>query len=147
MAAQRQLNVCGFPPPSSGALAIGQILGTLAHLPPAAPFSDDELHHYVEASRLAFADRARYVADQAFVDAPGDDWLALLAPSYLRERARLIGATAMPQAPAGQPANRPIAWGAMPEQPERGTSHLSIVDADGQAVAMTTTSSRRLVRG
>lgn len=138
-AAQRLLNVCGFPPPSSGALAIGQILGTLAHLPPATPFSDDELHRYVEASRLAFADRARYVADPAFVDAPGGDWHQLLAPAYLGERARLIGDTAMPQAPAGQPAGMPLAWGNMPEQPERGTSHLSIVDVYGQAVAMTTT--------
>lgn len=138
-AAQRLLNICGFPPPSSGALAIGQILGTLAHLPPVTPFSDDELHRYVEASRLAFADRARYVADPAFVNAPGGDWVALLAPAYLRERARLIGHTAMPQAPAGEPAGTPLAWGLMPEQPERGTSHLSIVDAHGHVVAMTTT--------
>jgi gamma-glutamyltranspeptidase/glutathione hydrolase len=74
---QRVYSLCGFPPPSSGALAIGQILGILAHTDAARlPLADglpsaDWLHLYTEAARLAFADRAQYVADPDFVAAPG----------------------------------------------------------------------------
>lgn len=140
----RRYRVCGFPPPGSGALAVGQILGTLAQWPPepANPGTEpsvDWLHRYTEASRLAFADRAQHVADPDFVPAPGGDWARLLDPAYLQARARLIGEQALPQAPAGQPAGTPLAWAPMAEQPERGTSHVSIVDAQGHAVALTTT--------
>ena len=149
---QRTLRVCGFPPPSSGAIAIGQILGMLAHLPKVLPFSVDELHQYAEVSRLAFADRARYVADPGFVSPPGGDWLQLLRPEYLQRRAALIGDTAMPNAPAGNPSTEAMAWGSMPMQPERGTSHLSVIDSEGRSVAMTTTiesafGSRMMVHG
>ncbi|WP_171020199.1 gamma-glutamyltransferase, partial [Hydrogenophaga sp. 2FB] len=99
--AQRTLNVCGFPPPSSGAIAVGQILGLLARTPQAReplvqgamanPLPSAEwLHSYTEASRLAFADRAQYVADPDFVAAPGGRWSSLLDARYLDERARLI---------------------------------------------------------
>lgn len=141
----RRYRVCGFPPPSSGGLAVGQILGTLAHLLPEVPATNATaptpgwLHRYTEAARLAFADRAQYVADPDFVPAPGGDWASLLAPAYLQARAGLIGTRAMPQAPAGTPGGSPLAWAPMPEQPERGTSHLSVVDAQGHAVALTTT--------
>ena len=144
--AARPLRVCGFPPPGSGALAIGQILGLLARTPLAAvPALDsnvpsaDWLHAYQEASRLAFADRAAYVADPAFVAAPGGDWSRLLAPDYLTARAARIGPRRADTAPAGQPGGTPLAHAPMPEQPEFGTSHLSVVDARGHAVAMTTT--------
>ncbi len=155
-AAGRELRVCGFPPPSSGALAIGQILGLVARTPQAtAPLVDglpspEWLHRYAEASRLAFADRALYVADPDFVPAPAGDWHSLLDPAYLDERARLIGPQRAPDAPAGQPGGAKVALGAMPKQPEYGTSHISIVDAHGNALAMTTTieagfGSRRMV--
>lgn len=149
-AAQRTLRVCGFPPPSSGAIAVGQILGLLARTPQAqeplvraamanpAP-SADWLHSYTEASRLAFADRAQYVADPDFVAAPGGRWSSLLDARYLDERARLITPARMPQAPAGQPGGVQVGWAPMPDQPEYGTSHISIVDAFGNALAMTTT--------
>ena len=137
--------LCGFPPPSSGHIAIGQILGQLRHTraqgherTDALP-SPDWLHRYLEASRLAFADRAQYVADPDFVPAPAGDWRSLLAPEYLQARSQLIGQQAMKAAPAGQPAGRPSAWGPMPAQTEYGTSHISVVDAQGRAVAMTTT--------
>lgn len=150
-AAQRALRVCGFPPPSSGAIAVGQILGLLARTPQAqeplvkpsmgtALPSADWLHSYTEASRLAFADRAQYVADPDFVAAPGGRWSSLLDARYLDERARLINPNArMPQAPAGVPGGVQVGWAPMPEQPEYGTSHISIVDAYGNALAMTTT--------
>ncbi len=144
-AAQRTVRVCGFPPPSSGAIAVGQILGLMARTPQAkAPLvgglpGTDWLHSYTEASRLAFADRAQYVADPDFVAAPGGRWSSLLDARYLDERARLITSARMPQAPAGQPAGVQAAWAPMPDQPEYGTSHISIVDAFGNALAMTTT--------
>jgi gamma-glutamyltranspeptidase / glutathione hydrolase len=138
--------ICGFPPPGSGAIAIGQILGMLEHtgahkLPLAQGLPSTEwLHRYAEASRLAFADRARYVADPDFVEPPGGAWHSLLDPVYLADRARLIGPRAMASAPPGKPTGQPLSqWGNMPDQPESGTSHISIVDAQGHAVAMTST--------
>jgi gamma-glutamyltranspeptidase/glutathione hydrolase len=133
--------VCGMPPPSSGHLAVMQMLGMLGRVPGAlGPTRDaDALHAYAEASRLAFADRAQYVADPDFVAAPGAGWASLLDGGYLDERAALIGAHAMKTAPAGQPpGGQRNAWAPMPPQPEHGTSHISVVDAQGQAVAMTT---------
>ena len=144
-AALRVLRICGFPPPSSGAIAIGQILGLLARTPQAtAPLnnglpSHEWLHSYNEASRLAFADRAQFVADPDFVAPPAGRWASLLEPRYLDDRARLITASRMPQSPAGQPGGVQSGWAPMPDQPEHGTSHISIVDGFGNALAMTTT--------
>jgi gamma-glutamyltranspeptidase/glutathione hydrolase len=159
----RSLRVCGFPPPGSGAIAVGQILGMLTHtaadrLPPirktdfgtasaSEGLGSEWLFLYSEAARLAFADRALYVADPAFVAPPAGDWLSLVDPAYLRFRASLIGTQRMKEAPAGDPAAfgklqsrlGGIGWpyGAMAAQPEFGTSHISIMDGYGQAVAMT----------
>ena len=146
---QRDFRICGFPPPSSGAITVGQILGTL-NLAKAPALSRENglpsaewLHLYTEASRLAFADRAQYIADPDFIEAPGGDWQNLLNPVYLAERAQLIdqttGASRMKSAPPGQPGFEKIKHAAMPEQVEFGTSHISIVDAQGNAVAMTST--------
>ncbi len=141
---QRRLRICGFPSPSSGAIAIGQILGLLARTPQgAAPLDrspdSDWLHTYLEASRLAFADRAQYLADPDFVAAPGGQWNSLLHPSYLDEQARLITPARAPQVGPGRPGGAALAHAPMPEQPEYGTSHISIVDRFGHALAMTTT--------
>jgi gamma-glutamyltranspeptidase/glutathione hydrolase len=140
-----QWRVCGFPPPSSGHLAIAQMLGILAQLPAVTtPLQEglpaaDWLHFYTEAARLAFADRAMYVADPDFVSAPGGDWHSLLAPDYLRKRGALIGPQSMKIAMPGTPAGLKTSQAPQSEQPEYGTSHISIVDADGHALAMTTT--------
>lgn len=145
LARTRTYRICGFPPPSSGTLAIGQILGLLAHTSPQGealfedPPSADFLHRYTEASRLAFADRAQYVADPDFVSAPAGHWRSLLAPAYLRERSQLIGPRSMKEVRPGQPQGIQTAWASMPAQPEYGTSHISVVDDQGRAVAMTTT--------
>jgi gamma-glutamyltranspeptidase / glutathione hydrolase len=141
----RALRICGFPPPSSGQIAIGQILGMLSRASAQGPElagglpSPDFLHRYTEASRLAFADRAQYVADPDFVSAPAGDWRSLLAPAYLAQRSQLIGAQSMKVATAGQPSGSATSWAPMPAQTEYGTSHISVVDAKGRAVAMTTT--------
>ena len=146
---QSVYRVCGFPPPSSGQLAVMQILGMLAQRPEAAvqPSATTPgvpgaawLHVYTEAARLAFADRALYVADPDFSPVPPGGYAALLQPAYLAQRAALIGPRALVEAPAGRPAGMPVAsaMAPMPEQPEHGTSHVSIVDAQGHAVAFTT---------
>ncbi len=142
----RDYRICGMPPPSSGAIAIGQILGMLQHTPAASlPLaqgvpSEPWLHLYTEATRLAFADRAQYVADPAFVTAPGGDWNSLLAPRYLAQRASTIRIDQrMPAALPGQPGDVSLGYAPMPQQVEHGTSHISVVDAYGNALAMTTT--------
>jgi gamma-glutamyltranspeptidase/glutathione hydrolase len=142
-----QYRVCGFPPPSSGHLTVMQILGLLerTRVAEATPGlvdgipSADWLHRYSEAARLAYADRNQYIADPDFVSAPGGDWRALLAEGYLAGRAALIGEKSLGLARPGQPGALPVAWAPMAEQPEGGTSHISVVDAEGGAVAMTTT--------
>ncbi|MCM2330263.1 MAG: gamma-glutamyltransferase family protein [Pseudomonas sagittaria] len=138
-----QYRVCGFPPPSSGQLTQMQILGLLEQLPvleqpledgrPSAEF----LHRYSEAAKLAFADRAQYIADPAFVAPPAGDWRSLLAPAYLKQRAALIGDRSMGTARHGVPGGVPLAWAPQAAQEEYGTSHISIVDAAGNALAMT----------
>jgi len=137
--------LCGFPPPSSGALAIGQMLGILNNTPAAKMqleqglLSADWLHFYTEAARLAFADRGQFVADPDFVKAPGGDWLTLLNANYLKQRSNLIGAQSMKVAQPGNPAGTQAAFAPMPDQEEYGTSHISVIDKQGNSVAMTTT--------
>jgi gamma-glutamyltranspeptidase/glutathione hydrolase len=137
--------VCGFPPPSSGHIAVMQILGLLERAAPVAqPFVDqrpsaDWLHQYTEAARLAFADRAQYLADPDFVGPPAGRWTSLLDDAYLKDRASLIGPESMKTAKPGMPPGASMAHAPQPEQAESGTSHISIVDAQGRAVAMTTT--------
>lgn len=141
----QQWEVCGFPPPSSGHITIMQILGLLDQQPLLeAPLdngvsSNGWLHQFLEASRLAFADRGRYIADPEFVEAPGGDWSLMLAPDYLSERSKLIGDTSMgDSAEPGNPGELDVSFASQPDQPEYGTSHISIIDAEGNAVAMTT---------
>ncbi len=133
----RAWRVCSMGPPSSGGIAVLQILGILERVPFArAPrHSAAAVHYFTEAGRLAYADRARYAGDPDFVQVPV---ARLLAPRYLDERARRIGERSMRLA--------------LPGDFEGGTSHFSIVDAEGNAVAMTTTiestfGSRIMVRG
>ena len=141
----KQFEICGFPPPSSGHLAMMQILGIMKHLDePEISLQDsiptaEWLHGFLEASRLSFADRNRYAADPDFVEAPGGDWQSLLNRDYLAERASLIGDESMGVAEPGNPGDFHSELGVQIQQPERGTSHISIVDREGNAVSMTTT--------
>ncbi|USZ51639.1 gamma-glutamyltransferase [Halomonas sp. DN3] len=141
----RDWEVCGFPPPSSGHLTVMQILGMMEALPEIETAihegvpTVDWLHPFLEASRLAFADRGRYIGDSDFVEPPGGDWNTLLAPDYLAKRAELIKQQSMGSGEArpGNPGSLETAYASQPQQPEHGTSHISIVDPRGQAVAMT----------
>jgi gamma-glutamyltranspeptidase/glutathione hydrolase len=154
----RAWQVCGMPPPSSGGIAIAQMLGMLeyrklASLPPRDGMPDAQAIHLIaEAGRLAFADRAKYVADTDFVPLPGGSIAALIDKRYLATRGELSGERSMGRATAGEPLGIKLAQG-MDRAPElQSTSHLSIVDAQGNAVAMTTSvenafGSRLMVRG
>lgn len=134
----RVYTLCGMGPPSSGAVAVQQILGILetsdiARLGPGAAAA----HWFSEAGKLAFADRALYLADPAFVSVPAS---GLTDESYIRERARLVSPDrAMGKASAGDPPNKRALLLAPSEGIENGTSHISVVDAQGNAVSMTTT--------
>jgi gamma-glutamyltranspeptidase/glutathione hydrolase len=121
--------VCGMPPPSSGGIAILQVLGLIQpfDLQRDPPNDLRAVHLIAEASRLAFADRDRYVADPAFVDVPV---AGLLSPDYLAERRKLMS----PDRSMGR-----VGPGVPPGYVERGTSHVSIVDRWGNAVSFTTT--------
>jgi gamma-glutamyltranspeptidase/glutathione hydrolase len=137
------IRVCGMPPPSSGHLAVMQILGMLGRLPSQAGLqlgapSVDFLHQYTEAARLAFADRAQYVADPDFVAPPAGRWTSLLDDAYLQQRAALIGPMSMKTAQPGQPVGATRSNAPQAAQFETGTSHISVVDAQGKAVSMTT---------
>ena len=148
----RRYRVCGFPPPSSGGIAVAQILGLLGHFDLARldPRGADAAHLLGEAGRLAFADRNAYVADPDFVSVPTR---GLVDGGYLTARAQLIDrdrAIATPR--AGNPPWRETRLAPQQQDFEAGTSHLSIVDGAGNAVAMTTTiealfGARIMVRG
>ncbi|WP_376100364.1 gamma-glutamyltransferase family protein [Roseomonas sp. CCTCC AB2023176] len=149
----RTYRICGFPPPSSGGIAVGQILGVLEHFDVARldPRGADAAHLIAEAGRLAFADRGQFLADSDFVAQP---LAGLLEPAYLTLRAQLVSLDRAVETPrAGNPRWRQAALLApMPEQVENGTSHVSIVDGEGNAVSMTTTvedafGARIMVRG
>lgn len=150
----RVWQVCGMPPPSSGGIAVAQILGMLAHTPLATLRPEQgvpqatAIHLYSEAARLAYADRNAWVADSDYVPLPR----GLLDPTYLRQRAELIGVRSRGVATAGTPpaAPTPRTPDNTPERP--ATTHLSIVDEAGNAVAMTSSienafGARLMVRG
>jgi gamma-glutamyltranspeptidase/glutathione hydrolase len=121
--------VCGMPPPSSGGIAVLQMLGLLEPFDLGKDKPNDlrALHLIAEAGRLAFADRERYVADPAFVVVPTQQ---LVSPGYIAERRKLIAEDKSMAEP-----DKPVAPGYV----EHGTSHITIVDRDGNAVAFTTT--------
>jgi gamma-glutamyltranspeptidase/glutathione hydrolase len=133
----RRWRICSMGPPSSGGVGVLQMLGLLenAAIERAPSYSVEAAHLFAEAGKLAYADRLRYLGDPAFARIP---LARLLHPLYLETRARLIGERA--------------SGAAAPGDMEGGTSHLSVVDAEGNVVALTTTiestfGSRIMVRG
>jgi gamma-glutamyltranspeptidase / glutathione hydrolase len=132
----RDYMVCGMGPPSSGGVAVEQALSFLDRFDLASfkPLSLEAVHLVTQAEQLAFADRNSYLADPDFVMVPVK---GLLDKSYLKERALLMGAGKRNGiATAGfPPRSAAFAPGLSPELP--ATSHISVVDADGNAVSMT----------
>ena len=139
----RRHRVCSMGPPSSGGVTMLQILGLLERFDLAsfAPNSAEAVHLISEASRLAFADRNRYLADADFVTVPID---GLLDPDYLHQRALLIDPDrAMGEAVPGVPPGSEDLDRADSASPElASTSHLSVVDSRGNAVSFTTSVER-----
>ena len=134
----RVYRICGMGPPSSGQVAVQQIMGVLetqdmASLKP----GPDAVHWIAEAGRLAYADRALFLADPAFVNVPVK---GLTDPGYIKSRAGLVDPNkSMGKAKPGDPPfQKTFLWGPS-EGVEFGTSHISIVDRNGNAVSMTTT--------
>lgn len=136
----RAHDVCGMGPPSSGGLTVGQILGMLDSYDLAAlgPDNAEAWRLIGDASRLAFADRGRYMADSDFVPVPT---AGLVDPDYLAERAALLDRdTALPEVAPGTPAfDHALNWADNVDISLPSTSHISIVDSYGNALSMTTT--------
>src|SRR5690625_7755769 len=82
------------------------------------------------------------ISDPDFVEAPGGEWQNLLEPAYLSSRAGLVGERSMGEAEAGLPGQISSLYGMHRNQPEAGTSHISIVERAGNGISMTTTSER-----
>ena len=137
--AYRDHEVCSAPPPSSG-VAVVEILGLLERLAPGGIENDARgWGRYVRAQLLAYADRDHYVGDGDFVDVPIDD---LLAPEYLDVRATELFDAGMEPGPGDPGAvlrGEPLIdrWGRDGTEEVPGTSHLSVIDADGNAVSFT----------
>ncbi|MEM1037982.1 MAG: gamma-glutamyltransferase [Pseudomonadota bacterium] len=133
--------VCGMGPPSSGALTVGQILRLVEPFDLAAlgAKSAESWRVIGDASRLAFADRGRYMADSDFVKMPTK---GLLDTAYLAERANLLErAKALETVTPGEPPHdrASLDWADDASLELPSTSHISIVDGAGNAISMTTT--------
>ncbi len=130
--------VCGMGPPSSGALTVGQILGLLDQFPAGSRDNPQTMRLMGDASRLAFADRGRYMADSDFVPMPTK---GLVSADYLSDRAKLlIGSKALTEVLPGSPEySHASLWADDVSLELPSTSHISIVDSYGNALSMTTT--------
>ncbi len=134
----RIYRVCGMGPPSSGGIAVLGVLGILENVDMSASGPQTALgwHRFIEAQRLAYADRDMYVADDRFVQVPV---AGLLDPAYLAGRAalisseRAIGSVAAGDPPGAARRGRDATGG------NTGTSHFVVVDSQGNVVSMTTT--------
>lgn len=142
----RAYRICGMPPPSSGGVAVQEILNIFQRLRPApvGPLNVDDWAGFLWASRLAYADRDYYVADDTIVPVPTK---GLIAPRFAAARAKLadLGKAAPAFVAPGDPSlvtGGPSLlgrWGMPSGMPEGGTTHISIVDQKGDAVALTAT--------
>ncbi|MEL6980179.1 MAG: gamma-glutamyltransferase [Pseudomonadota bacterium] len=127
--------VCGMPPPSSGGVTVAQILGLMDHFDPETPLVP-RAHLFLEASRLAYADRNRFLADPDHVAQPE----GLLDPAYLTARAQRMDRRRAAIGPASPGAPRwrapiPLSDDAQEDRP--GTTHLTVVDGAGDVVSLT----------
>ncbi|WP_205882090.1 gamma-glutamyltransferase [Leeia aquatica] len=148
----RSFSICGMGAPSSGGIAVLQMLKLMERFPLASqqPLSVESGHLFAEAGRLAFADRGKYLGDPDFVPVPT---AGLLDPAYLTQRSQLIDPTkSMGKANPGTPPGAVVALGKDNAIELPSTSHIVAVDKEGHALSMTTTiedafGSRIMVRG
>lgn len=135
----RTYRICGMGPPSSGGVAVAQMLGQLERFDLSAmgPESAQFWHVFLESQRIAYADRELYLGDSDFVEVPV---AGLVDPTYMASRGALIDpAVALTEITAGTPPGAPMARADGDEPLENGTTHFSVVDADGNAVSYTST--------
>lgn len=135
----RGYRICGMGPPTSGGVAVLQILGQLERFDLSALGADNPVtwHLFLESQRLAYADRELYLADPDYVSVPVK---GLLERAYLDSRSALIDpASRIAKTEAGTPAGAPLALADGDEPEEHGTSHLAAIDADGTMVSYTST--------
>ena len=132
----RSYDVCGMGPPSSGAIGVGQILGMINIYPVVKMRNPQTLRLIGDATRLAFADRGRYVADSDFVNVPTKE---LVAEKYLLNRASLLNrSNAIPHITAGEPiASLSNRWAPDSSIEKHSTTHVSIIDSYGNALSLT----------
>ena len=140
--------VCGMPPPSSGGITVASALGVLENFnlglykPTALDGEGGKpqvlgVHLVSEAERLAYADRDKYIADTDFQPLPGGTPDTLLNKTYMRSRADLVRfSSSLGTATAGNLGTVPLG---VDRTPESGTTHMTIVDKEGNALVMTTT--------
>ena len=134
----RLYRICGMPMPSSGGVAIVQMLGMLERFDLGAlkPNSLEAVHLFSEAGRLAYADREKFAADDRFAEVPV---AALISPAYIHERSKIIRTDkSIGRATGGAPVEMKRVTAADPTVKDTGTSHFSIVDTAGNAVSMST---------
>jgi len=141
----RGYRVCGMPPPTSGGLTVLQVLMMLERFDLGdVPLNALALHLIAEAQRLAYADRARHMADADFVNVPK----GLIDPAYLRARSDLISRNrAMDRVEPGDPPGSAGNFGEGESAEQPGTSHISIIDADGNIASMTSSIERAFGSG
>lgn len=135
----RSYRVCSMGPPSSGGVAVLQILGQLERFDLGALGKGNPVtwHLFIESQRLAYADREQYLADPDFVDVPV---AGLLAPDYLAARSALIDpGTSIERPEPGRPAGADRALADGDEPDEHGTSHFAAIDGEGTMVSYTST--------
>ena len=132
----RVYKLCSMGPPTSGGMTVIQIMKLLEEeeLRQYKPTSVESVHTFTQAAKLAYADRAKYMADADFVNVPVE---GLINTDYLKQRSSLIDKKDMGKASAGVPPNANRNWltSKSPEQP--GTTHFSIVDQYGNGFSMT----------
>ena len=134
----RDYRICSMGPPTSGGVAILQILGQIERFDIGALGKDNPAtwHIFLESQRLAYADREIYLADADFVPVPVE---GLLDPAYLAQRSALIDPAKRGDAKPGTPAGAPTALADGDEPVEQGTSHFATVDSAGNMVSYTST--------
>jgi gamma-glutamyltranspeptidase/glutathione hydrolase len=134
-----EVSICTTPPPSSGAAQI-MIGGLYDHLAATSTNHADNIAAFVDAQRLAYADRDYYFGDPDAIDIPLQD---LVDPAYIQHRAteRFAPAEVPTHGDPGKVLRREstVNWGHDTTEEAAGTTHLSIIDNDGNAVSMTAT--------